>query len=80
MTPEERAALIAYVSEIERFALQYARQFEALKYLLLEQGTITADEMERAVRTVETAFVVEEATDPRLKLLAQLRKRIEEQK
>jgi len=80
MTPEERDALIGYVAEIERFALQYARQFEALKYLLLEQGVITADGIERAVKTVEAAFLGEEATDPRLKVLAQLRKRIAEQK
>ncbi len=80
MTPEERDAVIAYVSEIERFALQYARQFEALKYLLLEKGVITADEIEQAVKTVEAAFMVEEATDPRLEALAKLRKKIEELK
>jgi len=57
MTPEERDALIGYVAEIERFTLQYARQFEALKYLLLEQGVITADGIARAVRVVEPSVV-----------------------
>jgi hypothetical protein len=38
MTPEERDALIAYVSEVERFTKQYALEFDALKGLLVKKA------------------------------------------
>ncbi len=80
MTPEERDALIAYVSEVEKFLTVYALRFAWLKALLIEKGLMTAEELERAVRMVEAAFTVEEARDPRVEALDRLRKWIEEQK
>jgi len=81
MTPEEKPeALIAYVSEVERLAKAYALHFEGLKFLLLKKGLITGGELEEAVKTLEAAFAVEEATDPRFEALGRLRKWIENQK
>ena len=80
MTPEERDALIAYVSEVERFTKQYALEFEALKGLLVTKGAITADEMAQAVKTVEAGLAVAGPLYPRLEALYQLRKWIEDQK
>ena len=80
MTPEERDALIAYVSEVERFTKQYILEFEALKGLLVKKGAITADEIEQAIKTVAAGRAVNEALDPRFETLYQLRKWIEDQK
>jgi len=80
MTPEERDALIAYVSEVERFTKQYTLEFEALKGLLVKKGAITADEIEQAIKTVEAGRAVNETLDPRFETLCQLRKWIEDQK
>ena len=80
MTPEERDAMLAYVSEIEGVTVRCARHFGALQFLLIEKGLITGDEFERALKTVEAALAVEEATDPRFEQLDRLRRWIEEQK
>ena len=80
MTPEERDALIAYVSEVEKFITVYALRFAWLKALLIQKGPMTAEELERAVKMVEAAFTVEEARDPRVEALDRLRKWIEEQR
>jgi hypothetical protein len=80
MTPEERDALIAYVSEVEKFITVYALRFAWLKALLIQKGLMTAEELERAVKMVEAAFAVEEARDPRVEALDRLRRWIAEQK
>jgi hypothetical protein len=80
MIPEERDALIAYVSEVERFTKQCALEFEALKGLLVTKGAITADEMAQAVKTVEAGLAVAGPLYPRFEALYQLRKWIEDQK
>jgi len=80
MTPEEREALIAYVSEVEKFITVYALRFASLKALLVQKGLMTAEEIEQAVKLVEAAFAGEEARDPRVEALDRLRKWIEEQK
>jgi len=80
MTPEERDALIAYVSEVETFVTLYALRFAWLKALLVQKGLMTAEEIERAVQMVEATFAGEEALDPRFEALDRLRKWIEEQK
>jgi hypothetical protein len=79
MTPEERDALIAYVSEVEKFVTAYTLRFAWLKALLAKKDIMTADEVERAVKMVEAAFAVEEALGPRFEALDRLRKWIEEQ-
>ena len=80
MTPEERDALIAYVSEVEKVITVYALRFAWLKALLTQKGLLTAEEIERAVKMVEAAFAVDEALDPRFAPLDRLRKWSEEQK
>ena len=79
MTLEERDALIAYVSEVEKLITVYALRFAWLKALLVQKGLLTAEEIERAVKMVEAVFAVEEAPDPRVEALDRLRKWIEEQ-
>ena len=80
MTPEERDALIAYVSEVETFVTLYALRFAWLKALLVQRGLLTAEEIERTVKMVEAAFAVDEALEPRFAALDRLRKWVEEQK
>ena len=79
MTPEERDALVAYMSEVEKFVTACALRFAWLKALLAKKDLMTADEVERAVKLVEAPFAGEEARAPRFEALDRLRKWIEEQ-